>query len=436
MRKWMWLLILLILVFSPILYAAEKAIVLDVSGPIGPATQDYIERGIAYAKQEHAAVIVLQLDTPGGLDTSMRGINAAIITSPIPVITYVAPSGSRAASAGVYIMYASHLAAMAPGTNIGAASPVSLSGETKAADAKDQSAEEKKVVNDASAYVRSLAQLRGRNPDWAEQAVRKASSISAQEAKNLNVINEVADDYPQLMQKMDGHTVTIQGTSQTLNTKNLQLEHLTPDWRYQFLAFLTNPNVAYILMLIAIYGLFFELSNPGMVLPGVVGVICLLLVLYAFQLMPINYAGLTLIFIGIAFMIFEVYVSSFGIIGIGGVIAFIIGSIMLFDMRDANYHLNWSLIFAMSIISIAFFFLILTLVFRSQKKAVVTGQEGLIGSEGIVLSVMNEQTIVRVQGEIWEAKSSRMLNPGQKVKVTKVHGLVLSVEPQAENKHN
>lgn len=429
MRKWMWLLlIILTLVFSPPLFAAEKAIVLDISGPIGPATQDYVERGIAYAQTEHAEMIILQLNTPGGLDTSMRGINAAIINSPIPIITYVAPAGSRAGSAGAYILYASHLAVMAPGTNVGAATPINITGANKT-DVANQSAEEQKAVKDASAYIRSLAQLRGRNAAWAEQAVTKAESLSANEAKNLNVINEIAENDTQLLQKIDGKSVSVQGNSKILHTKNLSLEKLSPDWRYQFLAFLTNPNIAYILMLIAIYGLFFELSNPGLILPGVVGVISLLLVLYAFQLMPINYVGLTLMLIGIGFMIFEVYVSSFGVIGVGGVVAFIIGSIMLFDMQDANYHLNWSLILAMSVFSIGFFFLILTLVFRSHKKAIITGQEGLIGSTGIVLSIMNEQVIVRVQGEIWEARSLHQLNSGQKIKVTSIHGLVLEVEP-------
>ncbi len=429
MRKWMWFFSLLLLLFSPAVFSADKIVVLEVTGPISPAMQDYIQRGIAYAADEHAAAVILQLDTPGGLDSSMRGISEAIINSTVPVITYVYPAGARAASAGVFILYASHLAAMAEGTNVGAASPVSLFGISKPADSANLSSEEKKIVNDAAAYIRSLAQLRGRNANWAEMAVRQAASISANEAKKLNVIDVIADDYPQLLQQLDGHTVIVQGVTEKIKTKNLQLEHIPPDWRYQFLAFITNPNVAYLLMLLAIYGIFFELSNPGLILPGVVGVIALVLVLYAFQLMPINYTGLTLVLFGIICMLFEVYVSSFGIIGVFGILAFIIGSIMLFDVHDANYHLTWSLIFVMSTISILFFLVIFTLAVKSQKKAVVTGREGLIGSEGIVLNIHNDQITVRVLGEIWNAISPHSISPGEKIKVTKIEGLQLTVEP-------
>ncbi len=432
MRKWIWLTGLLIVLLSQAVFAAGKAVILDINGPIGPATQDYIQRGIAYAEQEHAAIIILQMDTPGGLDSSMRGINEAIITSSVPVITYVYPSGARAASAGVFILYASHLAVMASGTNIGAASPVSILGSDKSAEPKNVSTEDKKILNDATAYIRSLAQLRGRNADWAALAVQQAASIPASEALRLKVIDEIADDYAQLLQKVDGRTVIVHSISEQLRTKNLQLETVAPDWRYQFLSFITNPNIAYILMLIAAYGLFFELSNPGLILPGVVGVIALLLVLYAFQLMPINYAGLLLLIIGISCMLFEVYVSSFGVIGLGGVVAFIIGSVMLFDIHDANYQVTWSLILTTSVVSITFFLMILGLALKSHKKKIVTGQEGLVGSEGIVLSVMNKQIVVRVLGEIWEAQSTLPLNPGDKIRVIRVQGLVLFVEPLRE----
>lgn len=427
MRTWLWFLSLLILLISPLSHAAGKALLLNISGAIGPATQDYIERGIAYAQQEHATIIIIQIDTPGGLDSSMRGINQAIITSPIPIIGYVAPAGARAASAGTYIMYASHINAMASGTNIGAASPINLLSPSKSE--KEPSTEEKKVSNDASAYLRSLAQLRHRNADWANLAVRNAASISAADAKKLNVIDIVADNFPELFKQIDGRIVFVHGVTQTLNTNDMQIEKMSPDWRYQFLQFLTNPNIAYILMLIAIYGIFFELSNPGLVLPGVAGIISLLLVLYAFQLMPINYVGLMLVLVGIAFMIFEVFVSSFGAIGVGGVIAFIIGSIMLFDVHDANYHLDWSLIVIMSAVSIIFFLFLITLAIRSHKQKIVTGREALIGKEGVVLSVMNEQVVVRILGEIWDARSSHLLNVGQRVKVTHVHGLQLTVSP-------
>lgn len=429
MHKWMRSLILLVfLSFSLSSLAVSKIIVLDLIGPIGPATQDYVTRGLAYAEKEQAEAIIFQINTPGGLDSSMRGINEAIINSPIPVITYVYPSGARAASAGLFIMYASNVSAMAPGTNIGAASPVSLFGS------ETPSVEGKKVVNDASAYIRSLAQLRGRNAQWAERAVRDAVSLSANEAYQLKVIDEIAADYPQLLQKLDGKNTLINGVTKTIHTKSTQLESLSPDWRYQFLAFITNPNIAYMLLLIAIYGLFFEFSNPGLVLPGIAGIIALLLVLYAFQLMPINYVGLGLVLLGIACMIFEIYISSFGVIGVGGVIAFIIGSIMLFDIHDRNYNLSWSLVITMSTLTLAFIFMAMSLVIKSQKNKPVSGREGLIGSHGVVLDVTNNQITVRVLGEIWQATSSQQLKTGDAIKVTRVQGLLLSVERQ-EKRH-
>jgi membrane-bound serine protease (ClpP class) len=426
MRKWMGLLGLWCLLFSSLSMAAEKALVLKINSAIEPATQDYIVRGIAEANKEHVAVIILQINTPGGLESAMRKINQAILASTVPVIAYVAPAGAKAASAGTFIVLASHYSAMAPGTNIGAASPVHVMGNSILQ--KNLTAHENKSANDASAYLRSLAQLRGKNTVWTEQATRSAISSSAEEAKKLNVIDAIANDYAQLLNQADGHAVTINGATQKLHTKNLQLEQVLTDWRYDFLAFITNPSIAYLLMLAAIYGLFFEFSNPGFVLPGVAGIICLLLALYAFQLMPINYAGLTLIMIGIAFMVFEVYLSSFGILGIGGVIAFIIGSIMLFDVHYAAYPLTLSLIIVMGIITASFFFLVLTLAIRSQKKSIVTGKEGLIGERGTVVSVMNKQIVVRVMGELWEAKSAAMLYPGQDVVVTEIHGLTLDVE--------
>lgn len=430
MRKWMWLINLIFLLFSSQLLAAEKAIVLNITGAIGPATQNYIERGIAYAKDQQATLIILEINTPGGLETSMRGINEAIIKSPLPIIAYVTPAGARAASAGVFIMYASHLSVMTPGTNIGAASPVSLTPtQHKGSATKEISTEEKKAVNDAAAYIRSLAQLRGRNSQWAELAVREAQSISALDAKKLNVIEEIANDYPELLNKINGHSVKILGGEKNLQTKHLQLEKKPPDWRYQFLAFLTNPNMIYLLMLLAIYGLFFELSNPGLILPGVAGVIALLLLFYALQLAPINYIGLALVLLGITFMIAEVFIGSFGIIGIGGVVAFIIGSIMLFDVNNPSYRIAFSLILTMSAITLAFFFIVLNLAFKSHKKIIVSGQEGLIGAEGVVLSINNNLVVVRVLGEMWNAKSDVELQIGQRIKVTNVRGLVLTVIP-------
>lgn len=442
MRIRMIVLFLLLLIFLPYIYAninsAVKAatipheenlgIVLEVKGVISPAIQDYVERGITEAEESHAKLIILELNTPGGLESSMRGINEAIIKSTVPIIVFVYPSGAHAASAGTFIAYAGHLVAMTPGSNIGAASPVDILATTTTSPDK-LTTEQKKVINDAAAYIRSLAQMHGKNEKWAESAVRESASISTNEAKNLKVIDIIANDYPDLLQKLHDQPVKVQGGTVKLDTKNIKLVTISPGWRYQFLSFITNPNIAYLLLLIAIYGIFFEFSTPGMVLPGVAGVIALLLVLYAFQIMPINYAGLTLILVGIVFMVCEVYIATFGIVGFAGAIAFIIGSIMLFDFNDPHYQLTRILIILMCVLTLTFFFVVLNLAIRSHKKEIVTGKEGLIGKEGVVLEVMNEQTVVQVLGEIWEAKAQQMLNRGQKVKVIGISGLVLIVKP-------
>lgn len=432
MIKNRWIGLLLTFIFMTTGYAGNKAILLNIDGAISPAIQDYVERGIERATPEEVAVIILQLNTPGGLETSMRGINAAILKSPVPVITYVAPSGARAASAGIFIMYASHLTAMAPGTNAGAASPVNLGGNGEKSDNKKPDTSMKKAMNDAAAYIRSLAQLRDRNVAWGEKAVTEAASVSATEAEKLNIINFVAKDYADLLQQANGKTVVVNGVKQTINTDNLTIHTIEKDWRADFLAFITNPNIAYLLMLLAIYGLFFELSNPGLILPGVAGVIALVLVLYAFQLMPINYAGLTLMLVGIGFMIMEVYITSYGALGIGGVIAFVLGSIMLFDSNSTYYHLNWSLVIGMALVSLAFFFVAITIVIRAHKRAIVSGKEALIGTTGTVISLMNDHVTVSVLGEIWDARSNASLNEGDNIKVTAINGLTLNVEPVSQ----
>jgi len=409
MKIYTWLLSVLLLAFAIQSVAAQNAMVLKLNGAIGPATQDYVVRNLAAAVKSDAPFVILEMNTPGGLASSMRGINEAIIASPIPVITYVYPAGARAASAGTFIAYASHFVYMALGTNIGAASPVSITPTATPATSKQDGSKEKstienKVLNDAVAYIRSLAQLRERNIEWAEKAVRDAASLSAQDAKKLKVIDGIAVDYDDLMIKLDGQSVVLAGNKQIIDTKDVALEVIHLDWRYKFLSFITDPNIAYILMLVAIYGIFFEFSNPGLILPGVAGVIALFLVLYAFQLMPINYAGLSLVLIGITFMMLELFMPSFGALGLGGIIAFVIGSVMLFDYQDVNYHLSWSLVASMSVLTCLFFFIVLNLAVKSFKKQVVTGKEALVGQIASVLSVENDNIMVSVLGEMWQAE--------------------------------
>jgi len=423
-----WLASIFLAFFTVTSFAANKAVLLNIDGAIGPAVQDYITRGISKAATDGAKVVIIQINTPGGLETSMRGINEAIISSPIPVLGFVAPSGARAASAGTFIIYATNFAAMAPGTNIGAASPVRLTPEEKTDD-KKMDAHEKKAVNDASAYIRSLAQLRGRNAQWAETAVTKAASISAEEALKLKVIDAVVKDAPALLAKADGKKTKLNGENATIASKDLVIEEAKPDWRNKFLAFITDPNIAYLLMLAAMYGLFFEISNPGLILPGVIGVIALLLMLYAFQLMPINYVGLALIVIGISFMIAEVYMPTFGVVGIGGIIAFVIGSIMLYDSNDPHFQVTRTLILLMSTITAAFIFLVLWLVIRAHQRKVVTGEEAMLGAQGIVISAESDQILVNVMGEVWTVKSDNKLSPGQRVTVVEAKGLTLKVQP-------
>jgi membrane-bound serine protease (ClpP class) len=419
--------------------AAERAVVLDVDGAIGPAIADYIVRELQAVSPDDVGLVVLRMNTPGGLDTSMRKIISAILASPVPVATFVAPSGARAASAGTYIAYASAIAAMAPGTNLGAATPIQLGGGSflpgSGSDQKSQSksgesedTETRKIINDAVAYIRSLATLNGRNVEWATDAVRSAVSLPATEALSLHVIDVIAKDVPDLLRQVDGRTVTVNGKPQRLATAGLTVERAAPGWRTELFGLVTDPDVAFILMLIGIYGIVLEFFSPGAVAPGLIGTISLLVSLYALAFIPINYAGAALVLIGIALMIAEVHIGTFGALGVGGIAAFVIGALMMFPERVPGFALSTAVVIGAAIASAALIVLVLAALLRSRKRPVVTGGEALIGAEGEAVTWQDSEGRVRVQGEIWLARATAPLAAGTRVKVVSRDGLVLFVE--------
>ena len=448
----------------------RTAFVLDVQGPIGPATRDFVSRSLETAAERNAELVIIRMDTPGGLDASTRDIVKDILNSPVPVATYVAPAGARAASAGTYILYASHIAAMSPATNVGAATPVAIIGGAPGQDKEestgkgaqmkkqhdeddgseengdsavdDDEAEEapaqaptdammKKAINDSVAYIRGLAEKRGRNAEWAEKAVREADSITAEKALELGVIDLIAASIGDLLEQADGRVVEVNDNEVTLETSGLVTERLEPDWRSELLAVITSPTIAYMLLLIGIYGLILEGYNPGAILPGVVGAICLLMALYAFQMLPVNYAGLGLIVLGIILMIAEVMAPSFGALGFGGIIAMVIGSIILMDTDVPGFAVSRSLIGAIAVVGSLGLMAIIWIAVRARQRPVVSGREELVGAEGLALESFEGAGHVYIHSERWNAVAEAPIREKQAIVVTGIDGLTLKVRPAA-----
>jgi len=416
-------------------------LVAPLEGPIGPASADFVARTLERAKKDGAQLVILRTDTPGGLDTSMRAIIKDILASPVPVAVWVAPAGARAASAGTFILYAAHVAAMAPATNLGAASPVAIGAPDKGEDRKK--GEERaptqtetlmrKQTHDAAAYIRGLAQLRGRNAEWAERAVREAVSLSAEEALKLKVIDLVAEDVPALLRALESRKLAAGGVERVLSTAQASAVAVERDWRTRFLAVLTDPSIAYILVLLGIYALLFEFSNPGLILPGVVGAICVLLALYAFHLLPVNYAGLALLLLGIAFMVGEAFFPAYGALGIGGLVAFVIGSVILIDAEDVpEFEIPLGLVGGFAAASAVFLIFVMGMLARGRRRPVVSGREEMIGARGEVLEDFEREGWARVHGENWRVRSASALRRGDRVRVTAMDGLVLEVVKESD----
>jgi len=417
-------LFLVFLWFASPVFAANQIVVVKIFGAINPAVAEFVSQEIHQANKEQQALIVLNMDTPGGLDTSMRQIIKKIQSSHVPVASYVSPSGSRAASAGTFITIASHIAAMAPGTNIGAAHPVNMMGGNN----QQESTMDKKVVNDAAAYIRSLAELRNRNSHWAELAVVKSVSISAEEAKRLNVIDLIAGNVKALILAIDGREIQTTSGPMTLKTGRLEIVYHEMSPRLKMLDIISNPNVAYVLMMIGVVGLYFEMSNPGLVFPGVIGAVSMVLALYAMQTLPIDYAGLLLVLLGALFFIAEIGVMSYGLLSLAGVVSIFLGSTMLIDSDDPAMQISQSILYPTLGLTIVFSIGIIVFATQTRNLKKQGGAEGMLGETGIVKENLNPHGRVLVHGELWDAECEGEIMEGEHVIVESVEGLKVRVK--------
>ncbi|MGQ0810636.1 MAG: NfeD family protein [Nitrospiraceae bacterium] len=412
--------------FAPLLsaWAAEShVIVATYEGVVNPVAAEYVHDALEFAQANQAEALLLRLDTPGGLDTSMRIIIKDFTASPLPIIVYVAPSGGRAASAGVFLTLAAHVAAMAPGTNIGAAHPVAMGGGEM-----DKTMKEK-VENDSAAYIKSIAEQHGRNVTWAEDAVRKSVSVTEKEALKLKIIDVIAADVPALLNQLDGRHVALGNRSVVLKTRGARVTEFSMSVRLEWLKTLSDPNIAYLLMTIGTIGILAELYNPGAILPGIVGAISLILAFYSLQSLPVNYAGALLIVLGIAFFVLEATVTSFGLLAIGGVIAMILGSLMLIKTDAEFLQISWGVIVPVVSLTAAFSLFIVGMGVRAMRRKPATGREGMVGLIGIARTALAPQGQLSIHGELWEAISDQPLKPGDRAEVTRVDGLRLHVKP-------